>query len=445
MKVDEERQKLLKIADIVLAASKKQGATQAELSASTSQGFSVSARLGQVETVEHQRDRGIGVTVYFGKRSGFASTNDTNEKSLHETVAAACDIAQSTMIDEHGGLADPNRLAKEHPDLGLSYPWNIDVSAAIELAIACDNKARFLDPKIKSSDGADVSAQEGVYLYANSHGFVGCYPASRYGLSCRLIAEDNGNMERDSGFTIARDPSDLHSIEKVAEEAATKVLARLQARSLSTREAPVIFSADIASGLLSSFISAITGARLYRKSSFLVDHLGKEIFPRHIDIYEEPHLKKGLGSAPYDAEGVSTQPKHFVKEGVLTSYVLSSYSARQLGLETTGNAGGVYNLRVSHGNDSLPELLKKMDTGLLVTDVMGQGINLVTGDYSRGASGFWVEQGQIQYPVHEITIAGNLKTLFQGIIAIGNDIDLRGNICCGSILIDRMMIAGLSA
>jgi len=425
-----------------LDEAKKQGATDTEISASSATGFTTTVRLGEVETIEFTRDKGIVITVYFGQQKGSVSTSDTSQPALSAAVKAACDIARVTGADEYAGLAAKESLAFDFPDLNLYHPWAITPEQGIEMATECEAIARGYDTRITNSEGATLSTHQSHYIYANSLDFYGNYATSRHSLSCMLIGQAGQQMQRDYSFTTARAAKDLKSPYLVAKEAAEKTLHRLGAKRLSTRKAPVIFEAEIAGGLLSSFISAIRGSNLYRKSSFLVNQLGKAVFPPHIQIFEQPHLLGGLGSAPFDNEGVSTRAKHFIKNGILESYVLSSYSARRLGMHTTGNAGGVYNLFIDTGDDDLPALLKRMGTGLLVTELMGQGVNILTGDYSRGASGFWIENGEIQYPVEEITIAGNLSDMFKNIIAVGNDVEKRGNIITGSILVEQMMIAG---
>jgi PmbA protein len=428
------------LAEDVLKAAAKSGATAAEVSASTESGFSVSVRMGEVETVEYNRDKGFGITVYFGQRKGSASTSDTSLEAVHAALEAACAIAEVTGSDPSAGLADKALMATHYPELDLYHPWNLTAEQGIELALECESQARAQDKRITNSEGCSLATHQGSYVYANSHGFLGAYSTTRH--SCALVGLDGSNMQRDYSYTVARDPEDLHSVAMVAREAAERTVRRLGARRLSTRRAPVIFEAEIARGLLGAFVGAIRGSNLYREASFLLNHLGKKVFPDSVRIYQQPHLLKGLGSAPFDAEGVVTAPRDFVRDGLLESYVLSSYSARKLGMETTGNAGGVHNLFINTGNQDLAGLLRQMDTGLFVTEVMGQGVNLVTGDYSRGVAGFWVEKGVIQYPVEEITIAGNLRDMLLNLVAVANDIDARGNIQTGSILLDEMMIGG---
>ena len=425
-----------------LQEARQQGATEAEAGVSLESGLSVTARLGEVETVEHHRSRGLGLTVYVGQRKGSASTSDLSPAAMRETVAAAVRIARHAAEDPCAGLPDASLLATECPDLDLFHPWPIEAAQAIELAVACEDAARHGHPDITNSEGASFNTFQGLRVMGNSLGFLHGYASSRHSLSVSVIGEREGQMQRDDWWTVARDAQDLQSPEAVGRIAAERTLRRLGARSLSTRQCPVIFAADIASSLLGHFIGAIRGGNLYRKSSFLLDQLGQPVFPEFVQIHEQPHLCKALGSVPYDAEGVRTAPRHLVRNGVLESYVLSTYSARKLGLTSTGNAGGVHNLTIDPGSQDLAGLMRQMGTGLLVTELMGQGVNLVTGDYSRGAAGFWVENGEIQYPVEEFTIAGNLREMFRHLVAIGNDVDLRGNTRTGSILLERLTLAG---
>ncbi len=429
------------IAELLNEATKR-GASAAEAGVSLDHGLSVTARMGEVETIEHHRNQGLGITVYFGQRKGSASTNDFSPRSLQETVAAACKIAQAAAEDAFAGLPDPACLAKEFPELDLYHPWELDAERAIGLTIECEDAARGYHPDITNSEGASLSTFQGLRALGNSLGFLHGYASSRHSLSCSVIGQRGDSMQRDDWWTAARDAAELEPPVQVGRRAAERTLRRLNAKRLTTRRCPVLYAADVATGLLGHFIGAIRGGNLYRKSSFLLNCLGQAIFPRFIHIHEAPHLKKALGSAPYDSEGVATRTRDLVRDGVLESYVLSTYSARRLGLETTGNAGGVHNLILDPGAADLPALLKSMGTGLFVTELMGQGINLVTGDYSRGAAGFWVEGGEILYPVEEITIAGNLREMFRNIAAVGNDVDLRGNTRTGSILIEGMTVAG---
>ena len=422
--------------------TRNQGATGAEVGVSMEFGLSATARLGEVETIEHHRSRGLGLTVYIGQRKGSASTSDLSPAAMRETVAAACRIARHAAEDPCAGLPDIGLLATDFPDLDLYYPWAIETEAAIELAVACESAARNHHTDISNSEGASLNTFEGLRVMGNSLGFLHGYASSRHSLSVSVIGERGQQMQRDDWWTVARDARDLQSPEEVGRIAAERTIRRLGARSLSTRQCPVIFAADVAASLLGHFIGAIRGGNLYRKSSFLLDQLGKPVFPDFVQIHEQPHLKKALGSVPYDAEGVRTVPHHLVRNGILESYVLSTYSARKLGMTSTGNAGGVHNLIIDPGTLDQAGLLQKMGTGLLVTELMGQGVNLVTGDYSRGAAGFWVENGTIQYPVEEFTIAGNLRDMLKTLVAVGNDVDLRGNTRTGSIMLEQLTIAG---
>ena len=438
----EQLERLSTLVASILDEAKQQGASSAEAGLSVDRGLSVSVRLGEVETIEHHRSQGLGVTVYFGQRKGTASSTDLSAQAVRETVAAACRIAKHAAADEFAGLPEAELLAKDFPDLDLYHPWVVEVEEAIELAKRCEDAARSFHPDITNSEGANLNTYQGLRVAGNSLGFLHGYPSSRHSISCSVIGGTGDNMQRDDWWTVARDAIDMEPAEVVGRKAAERTIRRLNGRSLSTRKCPVIFAAEVAGGLIGHFIGAIRGGNLYRKSTFLLDQLGKPVFPGFIHIHEQPHLRKALGSAPYDGEGVATHAHDIVKDGILESYVLSTYSARKLGMKTTGNAGGVHNLIIEPGVLDLPALLKKMGTGLFVNELMGQGVNIVTGDYSRGAGGFWVENGEIQYPVDEFTIAGNLKDMFMNIVAVGNDVDLRGNTRTGSILIEEMTIAG---
>ena len=438
----EQLERLSTLVASILDEAKQQGASSAEAGLSVDRGLSVNVRLGEVETIEHHRSQGLGVTVYFGQRKGTASSTDLSAQAVRETVAAACRIAKHAAADEFAGLPEAELLAKDFPDLDLYHPWVVEVEEAIELAKRCEDAARSFHPDITNSEGANLNTYQGLRVAGNSLGFLHGYPSSRHSISCSVIGGTGDNMQRDDWWTVARDAIDMEPAEVVGRKAAERTIRRLNGRSLSTRQCPVIFAAEVAGGLIGHFIGAIRGGNLYRKSTFLLDQLGKPVFPGFIHIHEQPHLRKALGSAPYDGEGVATHAHDIVKDGILESYVLSTYSARKLGMKTTGNAGGVHNLIIEPGVLDLPALLKKMGTGLFVNELMGQGVNIVTGDYSRGAGGFWVENGEIQYPVDEFTIAGNLKDMFMNIVAVGNDVDLRGNTRTGSILIEEMTIAG---
>lgn len=437
-----DTERSLSVIDDMLAEARRLGATAAEAGVNVEAGLSVNVRLGEVDTLEHNRDKGLGITVYFGQRKGSASTSDFSSRAIRETVQAACDIARYTEADEFAGLAEAALMATEIPDLDLYHPWPISAEQAIDLAHDCEAAGREFDPCIGNSEGAMLSSHDGLRAYGNSHGFRGHYLRSRHSLSCTLIGQDQSGMQRDYWYTISRNPGELENAETVGRKAAARTVARLGARRLGTCQVPVIFQADVARGLLGHLLGAINGNALYRKASFLIDQLGKQVFPTGIRIDERPHLKGALGSAPFDNEGVATRRHDIVKAGILESYVMDSYAARRLGLQSTGNAGGVHNLFINHDSVSYEDLLRHMGTGLIVTEVMGQGVNTVTGDYSRGASGFWVENGEIQYPVEEITLASTLQSLFQGVQVIANDVDRRGNICTGSWLIDQMTVAG---
>ncbi len=441
-KTNSEEQLLNSVADKVLALAKKHGADQAEISGAVENGFSVNVRMGEVETVEYHQSNAIGLSVYFNKRTASVTTSDLSDEALSTAVNTACNIAKFTEPDPCSGLADADLMATDLPDLSLCHPWDITVPEAIDKSLSCEHEARSLDKRITNSEGVSLHTQQSQHVYANSHGFNVLEAVSRHSLSCVLIAEQGGSMERDYAYTLARDHHDLLADDALAELAVSKTVTRLGAKSISTRKTPVIFSAEVARGLVGTFLKAINGNNLYRKSSFLLDHLGKQVFSSKINLYERPFLHKGLGSSSFDTEGVATRNQHFIKEGILENYVLNSYSARQLGMKTSANSGGLHNCFVTMDETTFPELLSQMGSGLLVTELFGQGVNLVTGDYSRGAVGFWVENGKVQYPVSEITIAGNLRDMFLNILAISNDTDHNGNIQIGSLLIEEMMIAG---
>jgi PmbA protein len=442
LQTQEEISRLKTIVQSILDEAKNQGASAAEAGLSQESGLSVTARLGDVETIEHHRDQGLGVTVYFGQRKGSASSTDLSQESIRETVSAACSIARYTSEDEYSGLPEKEQLATEFPDLELSHPWDLRADEAIALAIECENAARGYHAEISNSEGASVNTHQGIRVMGNTLGFLQGYASTRHSLSCSVLAQRGDSMQRDYWYTVSRNAHNLESAADVGRKAAERTLRRLQGRSLSTRQCPVMYAAEVASGLLGSFIGAISGGNLYRKSSFLLDTLDTQIFPEFVRIHEQPRLKGALGSANYDGEGIATQTRDIVSNGILRGYVLGTYSARKLGMRSTGNAGGVHNLTIDSGEHDYLGMLKQLNTGLLVTELMGQGVNTVTGDYSRGAAGFWVENGEIQYPVEEITIAGNLRDMFKNIVAVGNDVDYRSNIRTGSILVERMSIAG---
>ncbi len=437
------------LVDSALKHAKKIGATDAGAEASEGCGLSVSVRKGELETVERNRDKSLGVTVYVGHRRGNASTSDFSEKAIQQTVQAAFDIARFTAEDPTAGLPDEEDIAKDQPELDLFHPWSINSEEAAQLALACEAAALKTSRRITNSDGAGVSAQQSHFFSAHTHGFRGGYASSRHSMSVAPIAAMPGKhaeMQRDAWFTSMRAADQMASPEAVGRYAAERALSRLGSRKIPTTECPVLFESPVAAGLLGGFVQAVSGGSLYRKSSFLLDSLGKQVFPKHIDILEDPHVLRGKGSSPFDDEGVRGMKRKVVSGGRVEGYFLSSYSARKLGMKTTGNAGGSHNLimssKLTRSEDDLKAMLQKLGTGLFVIELMGQGVNYVTGDYSRGASGFWVENGEIAFPVHEITIAGNLKTMFKGIEAIGADTYNYGAKTLGSVLINRMKVAG---
>lgn len=434
---------LQQISQDILAYARKGGATACETNVSDGFGQTVTVRQGAVETIEYNRDKGLSVTVYMGQKRGHASTSDFSPQAISDTVAAALSIARYTADDDCAGLAEAELLAKDYPVLDLYFPWQISVEEAIELARTCEQAGYAADKRIANSEGASISVSESQFIYANSLGFLGGYPLSRHSISCAMIAEHGDSKQRDYWYGIARDAMDLEAVESIGQKAGKRSAARLGARKIDTCEVPVLFEAPIASSLIGHFASAVSGGNLYRQSSFLLNSIGQQVFAPHIQILELPHLHKGLASGAFDDDGVATVERNIVENGVVQGYFLSSYSARKLGLRTTGNAGGSHNLIMRDDTESsFDALLQKMGTGLLVTELLGHGINAVTGDYSRGASGFWVESGVISHPVEEITIASNLKNMFQGILAIGDDVIVRGSKQCGSVLIDRMTVAG---
>ncbi|MGL4601439.1 MAG: metalloprotease PmbA [Plesiomonas sp.] len=439
--VTKQRQELESAVARALALAAKES-DAAEVAITKTTGLGVSTRLGEVENVEFNSDGALGITVYRNQCKGSASTTDLSEHAIRQTVAAALDIAKHTSPDPYSGPADKALMAFEIPDLDLFHPMHIDPDMAARYAIEAEKTALAADPRITNSDGAAFNSHYGVNVYGNSHGLLHSYPSSRHSLSCSMIGEQNGEMERDYSYTIARDAADLMSAEWVGQDCARRTLSRLGARKIATTKAPVIFSAEVATGLIGHMVSAISGGNLYRKSSFLLDHLGRQILPSWFNIAERPHLLKGLASTPFDSEGVRTQDLQIIQDGVLQTYLLTSYAARKMGMQATGHAGGIHNWKVQHSGQNFSQLLQQMGTGLLVTELMGQGVNSVTGDYSRGAAGFWVENGEIAYPVSEITIAGNLKDMLANIIAVGSDYELRSTIQTGSILLDAMKIAG---
>lgn len=426
----------------ILAEAKRQGASACEVAVSLEQGLSTSVRQREVETVEFNRDQGFGITLYAGQRKGSASTSASGPEAIRETVAAALAIAKHTSEDESSGLADKALMAREVQDFDLFHAWDITPEQAIEQALICEAAAFDADARIKNADGTTLSTHQGCRVYGNSHGFVGGYASTRHSLSCVMIAEANGQMQRDYWYDVNRQGDLLADPVIIGQRAAQRAASRLGARPVPTCEVPVLFSAELAGGLFGSFLGAISGGNLYRKSSFLEGAIGQKLFPEWLTIDERPHLMRAMGSSSFDGDGLATYAKPFVEKGELVSYVLGTYAGRKLGLPSTANSGGVHNLFVTHGDEDQAALLRRMGRGLLVTELMGQGLNMVTGDYSRGAAGFWVENGEIQFAVQEVTIAGNMRDMFKQIIAVGNDLELRSNIRTGSVLIERMTVAG---
>ena len=433
---------LAELAQRALSHAQTLGASACDVEVTEGFGQSVTVRLGEVETIEYNRDKGVGVTVYVGQQKGHASTSDFSAKAIEDAVRAAFSIARYTAADDCAGLADPARLAHNAPDLDLCHPWALTVEEAIAQAQQCEDAARGVDARISNSEGATVGTQCSHFIYANSNGFCDGYATSRHSISCSVIAESASGMQRDYWYSVARRAQDMQGALDVGRIAGERTVRRLDARKVATCQVPVLFEASLASGLIGHFVGAISGSSLYRKSSFLLDSLGTQVFSPIVQLSERPHLPLGLASSAFDAEGVVTVDRELVSNGVVNGYILGSYSARKLGMQSTGNAGGTHNLLLASTGENFQQLLKKMGTGLLVTELLGHGVNPVTGDYSRGAAGFWVENGVIAYPVEEITIAGNLRDMFKGIVAIGNDILVRGSKQCGSILIERMTVAG---
>lgn len=443
--VDESRIPELKdIVCLALAEARGRGASECEVAASLNHGISASVRLGEVDTVEYQRDRALGITVYFGKRKGSASTADLAACAVRAMVEKACSIARYTAADECAGLPEAEALARDIPELDLDHPWALSAEEAIQMARACEAAGLAVDARLTNSEGASLTSQRDVRVHGNSLGFLAGVASTSHSVSCVLLAEQAEDMQRDYWYSTARDRGDLEDLEAIGRRAGQRAVARLHARKLATRHAPVLFAPDMARGLFAHFLGAIRGSSQYRRSSFLLDAAGEAVFPSFLQMHERPHIRKGLASSPFDDEGVATRDRDLVRDGVLQGYVLGSYSARKLKLKTTGNAGGVHNLIVSSTLAAAPitELLARLHTGLWVTELMGQGVNAVTGDYSRGASGFWVENGSVAFPVHEVTIAGNLRTMYRQVLAIGSDVDRRGGLHTGSVLVEDMTIAG---
>lgn len=442
MQMEQQLAQIQQAVEDVLKLAKQKGASQAEASMSKVQGIAVSTRLKEVETVEFTNDGGLGITVYNGQRKGSASTADLSSAALQLTVEKAVEIAKYTSEDEFAGLADKDLMASEFPDLDLYHPIELDTQLGIEMATAAEESALSYDSKITNSDGASYNANIGLKVYGNSHGFNAGYPSSRYSLSCIVIGELDGEMQRDYSYTVNRKSSLLASAANVGIDAAIATLDRLGARKVPTTKVPVLFHRELAPALLGHFVSAVSGGSLYRNSSFLLDSLGKQVLPDWFEIQERPLLKGALASSSFDNEGVKTQDMTIVSDGILNHYLLTSYSARKLKMTNNGHAGGIHNWVIKHTGQDDEQMLQALGTGLYVTELMGQGVNIVTGDYSRGAAGFWVENGKIQFPVHEVTIAGNLSNMLKNIVAVGSVAEKRGSIQTGSILVDEMQLAG---
>ncbi len=446
MSADDDSQarldRLSGLARDLLARARAQGASQAEVSCDEDRGLNVNVRMGAVESVESTRDRSIGITVYFGQRKGSASTADLRPESLEATVAQACAIARHTEDDPASGLADAERMATDVREFDSWHPWRLEADEAVDLALACEAAGRDADPRIANSDGASASTGESIGVYANSHGFLGRERDTHHSISCALIAGEGDDMQRDGWYSLALAREDLETPAAIGRRAAQRTLARLQPRTLPTGTLPILFHAEVARSLFGHLLGAVSGSALYRGASFLLDSVGTQVLPDWCTVRERPLLMRGMRSSAFDAEGVATCESDLVRDGILQRYVLGSYSARKLGLQSTGNAGGVFNLEVAANAEGLDALVRDMGTGLLVTELMGQGVNAVTGDYSRGAAGFYVENGEITYPVDGITIAGNLREMLRGIEAIGSDVDPRSHLRVGSILVGRMTVAG---
>jgi len=433
---------LNQLAQDIIAYARQQGATASAAEVSDGFGQAVTVRNGDVETIEYNRDKSLSVSVYLGQRRGNASTSDFSPQAMRDTVDAALAIARHTASDDCAGLPDQDRLATSFPDLDLYHPWHLDVEQAIALARECEQAALDRDKRISNSEGATVNVLEAHFTYANSLGFLGGFPTSRHSVSCAVIAGKGAEMQRDYWYSEARNAAEMLKVEEIGRIAAERALRRLKSRKLGTMQVPVLYEAPVAASLLGHFVGAVSGSSLYRKSSFLLDQLGKPVFSDNVRIDDVPDIPRGLASSAFDDEGVATGRRTIIDDGVLQGYFLGSYSARKLGMKTTGNAGGTHNLILRPGELDFNGLLKKMGRGLLVTELLGQGVNHVTGDYSRGVAGFWVEHGEIQYPVEEITIAGNLKDMYRHIAAVGNDVLIQGSRRCGSILMEGMTVAG---
>lgn len=441
LQIAEQRQHLERAVSqaLDLAKAKTDGA---EVAVNKSTGISVSTRYGEVENVEFNSDGALGITVYLGQRKGSASSTDLSDKAIARAVQAAIDIASYTSEDPCSAPAQADLLAWQVPDLDLYHPLAITPDRAIELAAAAEQAALDCDKRIVNTEGGSFNSHAGIRVFGNSHGMLQSYCSTRHSLFSSVIAEQDGQMERDYAYTVGRDFADLQSAQWVGEECARRTLARLSPRQLPTMKAPVLFTPEVASGLFGHLVGAISGSSVYRKSTFLLDALGQQIFPEWLTITEHPHLLKGLASSPFDSEGVKTQERTIINQGVLQGWLMTSYSARKLGLESTGHAGGIHNWRIPGQGENFEQLIRRMERGLVVSELMGQGVSAMTGDYSRGAAGFWVENGEIQYPVSEVTIASNLKEMWRNIVTLGDDVETRSNIQCGSVLISEMSIAG---
>ncbi len=435
-------EELKNIVTDTLKMAQQKGATQAEAGLSVAQGLSVATRMRDVETIEHQQDNGLGISVYFGQHKGSANTSNLDPAAIRKTVEAACNIARYTSEDRCTGLADESLMAVQIRPLDLYHPWHISPEKVIELALECESAALDYDQRIVNSEGASVDSNAGISVYGNTHGFLQAQQKTRHSISCAVVGESDGKMQRDYWYDISRNPDHLCAAREVGLKAAERTVKRLDAKKLKTRQSPVLYVPELARGLVSHFTSAIGGSAQYRKASFLLDAVDTQVFPEYFQLTERPFEPQALGSANFDAEGVAVAESDLVSDGIIQSYLLDSYSARKLDLQSTGHASGVHNLTVKNTGKSFVELLKTMHQGLLVTELMGHGVNNVTGDYSRGAAGFWVENGEIQFPVEEVTIAANLRDMFQNIVEVGTDIDCRANIFSGSMLVENMTIAG---
>ena len=444
MNIIKTEEALREISELTLKLAKKHGASTAELSINKGTGFSVEIHMGNVDKLEYNRDQGLSLTVYIGQHQGSATTGDLSPQAIEDTVKAACNIAKFTGEDEYTGLADADLMATQIDDLDLYHPWDLDTAQAIDMAKNCEQVALDFDDRIINSDGSSISTYSGIGLMSNSHGFTGVLPSSRHSISCSVIGQESGkeDMQRDYWYSSSRLNEKLESAEDIGKKAAERTLKRLNSQQLSTRQASVLYIPEMARSLVSHFTSAIKGGAQYRKATFLLDSVDKKVFPDFIRLHEQPHLQQAFGSRYFDREGVATKDRDIVTDGIVQNYIMSSYSARQLGLKTTANSGGTHNLTLDSTGQNFEELLKILGTGFLVTELIGSGVNIMTGDYSRGAAGFWVESGEIQFPVDEVTVAGNLKDMFKNIVAVGTDVDYRGGTRTGSILIEGLTIAG---